>query len=177
VCPLVHLHAGAVITDVAFECLAGEAAVDVVDGTGASLRNVSAVGAAAFRAASAEGVPMAGFTASVSSNQRVIAAIGNGVGRFSVECLLPGEIVTQRQGNAGVTYSSACQSVDVGLLLQVYGREYETMFYHKNAEVDLYDSVERSLLYWVGIADLVLVAVMLVTHRDALVTLSQYTSV
>lgn len=152
--------------DITFDCLSGDAAIDIVDGRGVVLDNVSALHASVFKAAHVEGVSLAGFKASVSSNHRVIAAIGNGDGDFSVECLEPGTVVSQLRRVASATYSTLCEPIDLGQLLDVYGRDYETMFYYKDAKEDLADSLEREVLYWIAVSDAILLAVLLVVHQD-----------
>lgn len=165
-CPMVRLLQNASVRDIMFDCTSGDAAIDVVDGRGVTLDNVSSEHAAVFRAAHPEGVSLEGFTAKVSSNHRVMAAIGNGNGNFRIECMEHGTIVSQLRQTALAEYSSLCDTVDLGKLLNVYGRDYEIMFYYKNPDEDLYDSLEREALYYVAIADGVLLAVLLVVHQD-----------
>lgn len=165
-CPLIRLLQNATIKDITFDCLSGDTAIDVVDGRGVTLTNVSALHAAVFRAAHVEGVSLEGFKASVSSNHRVIAAIGNGYGSFELNCLEHGTVVLQLRSTAAAKYGSLCEAVDLGKLLNVYGKDYETMFYYKNPDEDLADSLEREALYYIAIADAVLLIVLVVVHQD-----------
>ena len=67
---------------------------------------------------------------------------------------------------ASATYSTLCEPIDLGQLLDVYGRDYETMFYYKDAKEDLADSLEREVLYWIAVSDAILLVVLLVVHQD-----------
>ena len=165
-CPLIRLLQNATIRDITFDCLSGNAAIDIVDGRGVTLSNVSALHASVFRAAHVEGVSLDGFKASVSSNHRVIAAIGNGMGKFEIDCMTHGTVVTQTRSTAAARYGVLCDAVDLGLLLDVYGRDYETMFYYKNPYEDLEDNLEREVLFYLTIFDAVLLISLLVVHQD-----------
>jgi len=177
-CPLVLLAAGGSITDITFFCTSGAAAVEVESGRGSTLTNVTAVHASAFRAAHADGVDLAGFSASVSSNHRVMAAIGNGIGAFDVHCLSSGSVAVQRLKGSTSRYSGACDVVDVGTLLGAFGTTYETRFYHKNAEDDVDATVADTLFTYTWQLALALFVVFGITHEDysAIRTVaSQYT--
>jgi len=165
-CPLVQLAAGASIRDVTFECTSGAAAIDVVSGRGGALVNVTAVHAAVFRAAHADGVDLEGFSASVSSNHRVIAAIGNGFGAFYVECLTNGAVAVQRLRASTARYGERCDVVDVGTLLGAFGATYETRFYHKNADNDVDTSVVDTLFTYTWQLALALFVVFGIVHED-----------
>lgn len=166
-CPLVSLHAGAVIRDIEFECAGGaDVAIEVVSGAGASLENVSVLHASVFRAASPDGVDLDGFTASVSSNHRAIAAIGNGKGDFSVECNSFGTVAVQRLEDSKASYGGKCDTIDVGDLLGAFGTLYETKFYNKNAEEDLEGDLLDSMFLWSWRIALTLLLVFGLIHED-----------
>ena len=40
------------------------------------------------------------------------------------------------------------------------------MFYYKNPDEDLVDSLERETLYYISLADVVLLIVLVVVHQD-----------
>ena len=167
-CPLVTLLSGAEIIDVEFECTNGgdAPAIEVVSGEGVLLRNVSALHASVFRAANVDGVDMDGFSASVSSSHRTIAAIGNGRGRFEIDCQSAGLVAVQRLDNSSATYTGTCDAVDVSSLLNAFGTLYETKFYNKNAYEDVEGSLVDTLFYWSWRVALALVLLFGLVHED-----------
>ena len=166
-CPLVTLLSGAQIIDVEFECTSGdEVAIVVESGAGSVLSNVSALHASVFRAASADGVDLNGFKASVSSSHRAIAAIGNGRGAFEVDCRSQGLLAVQRLDNSSAKYLGTCDTVDVGTLLNAFGTLYETKFYNKNAYEDVEGSLIDTLFYWSWRVALALVLLFGLVHED-----------
>ena len=166
-CPLVTLLAGAQIKDVEFECTSGaDVAIAVESGVGSKLDNVSALHASVFRAASADGVDMDGFSAIVSSSHRTIAAIGNGRGSFEIDCQSQGLLAVQRLDNSSAKYTGTCDTIDVGSLLDAFGTLYETKFYNKNAYESVEGSLTDDLFYWSWRVALALVLLFGLVHED-----------
>ena len=69
-CPLLHLRQNASVKDITFDCLSSDAAIDIVDGRGVVLDNVSALHASVFKAAHVEGVSLAGKSERIQQPSR-----------------------------------------------------------------------------------------------------------
>lgn len=142
-CPLVIAREGAVVKDVAFECVTGAAAIDV-KGPSVTISG-TVLNAALVRAVDPKGVVVDKLSVTGSSSENVIAVFGHTSGDIDVVCSIEQTVV--RQPLDGVAkYSSLCTPIDLEQLMGIFGRRYEIEFYHKNVFSQTDDTLFTTLL-------------------------------